>query len=199
MKARNFSPIEPASEAREIPKTERASYKRHEPAIAVSARMGTANTRGTAAATGVLASKPVSKMSPAITDGRIETLRRQRHTGKQIAAEVEVSPATVSRVLRRLGLNRMRDLEPAEPERRYERENPGEIFHIDIKKLGPAIGLVRTRAAALAGISSTSVLTTIPASPSPRSSPTRRQTALFPFSGRLWLTTRASASPSLAS
>jgi hypothetical protein len=136
MKARNFSPIEPASEAREIPKTERASYKRHEPAIAVSARMGTANTRGTAAATGVLASKPVSKMSPAITDGRIETLRRQRHTGKQIAAEVEVSPATVSRVLRRLGLNRMRDLEPAEPERRYEREDRGEIVHIDIKSSG---------------------------------------------------------------
>lgn len=61
-------------------------------------------------------------------------MRRQRHTGKQIAAEVEVSPATVSRILRRLGLNRIRDLEPAEPERRYERETPGEIVHIDIKK-----------------------------------------------------------------
>lgn len=54
----------------------------------------------------------------------IEALRWQRHTGKRIAAEVEVSPATVSRVLRRLGLNRIRDLEPAEPERRYERESP---------------------------------------------------------------------------
>jgi transposase InsO family protein len=66
----------------------------------------------------------------------VEALRRQRHTGKQIAIEVKVSPATVSRILRRLGLNRMRDLEPAEPERRYERESPGEIIHIDIKKLG---------------------------------------------------------------
>lgn len=47
-----------------------------------------------------------------------------------------MSPATVSRVLRRLGLNRIRDLEPAEPERRYERESSGEIIHIDIKKLG---------------------------------------------------------------
>jgi transposase InsO family protein len=47
-----------------------------------------------------------------------------------------VSPATVSRVLRRLGLNPIRDLEPAEPERRYERKSPGEIMHIDIKKLG---------------------------------------------------------------
>src|SRR3954471_24478352 len=74
--------------------------------------------------------------TPPATCTAIEALRRQRHTGKQIAAEVEVSPATVSRVLRRLGLNRIRDLEPAEPERRYERENPGEIIHIDIKKLG---------------------------------------------------------------
>jgi transposase InsO family protein len=83
-------------------------------------------------------SKPHSSPSqtPPATCTAIETLRRQRHTGNQIAAEVGVSPATVSRVLRRLGLNRIRDLEPAEPERRYERENPGEIIHIDIKKLG---------------------------------------------------------------
>ena len=47
-----------------------------------------------------------------------------------------MSPATVSRVLRRLGLNRIRDLEPAEPVRRYERAAPGEMIHIDIKKLG---------------------------------------------------------------
>jgi transposase InsO family protein len=66
----------------------------------------------------------------------IEALRRRRFTGKQIAAEVSVSPATVSRVLRRLGLNRLRDLDPAEPIRRYERENPGDLIHIDIKKLG---------------------------------------------------------------
>ena len=83
-------------------------------------------------------SRPHSSPSqtPPATCTAIATLRRRRHTGKQIAAEVEVSPATVSRILRRLGLNRVRDLEPAEPERRYERENPGEIIHIDIKKLG---------------------------------------------------------------
>src|SRR6476659_8272307 len=83
-------------------------------------------------------SRPLSSPSqtPVATCTAIEALRRQRHTAKQIAAEVEVSPATVSRVLRRLGLNRIRDLEPAEPERRYERESPGEIIHIDIKKLG---------------------------------------------------------------
>jgi transposase InsO family protein len=66
---------------------------------------------------------------------RIEALRRQRRTGKAIAAEVGVSPATVSRVLKRLGLNRLAALEP-QPVRRYERERPGELLHIDIKKLG---------------------------------------------------------------
>jgi len=67
---------------------------------------------------------------------RIETLRRQRWTGKRIAGTLGVSRATVSRVLRRLGLSRIRDLEPAEPVRRYQREHPGELIHIDIKKLG---------------------------------------------------------------
>src|SRR6516225_9034704 len=67
---------------------------------------------------------------------KIERLRRQRWTGKQIAVEVGVSSATVSRVLRRLGLNKLNALEPTEPVRRYERENPGELIHLDIKKLG---------------------------------------------------------------
>jgi transposase InsO family protein len=71
----------------------------------------------------------------AIVD-RIGALRRQRLTGQAIAAEVGVSPATVSRVLKRLGLNKLKMLEPAEPVRRYEREHPGELIHIDIKKLG---------------------------------------------------------------
>jgi transposase InsO family protein len=66
----------------------------------------------------------------------IEMLRRQRHTGKQIAAEAGVSAATVSRILKRLGLNRIRNLEPADPVRRYEYTAPGEMIHIDIKKLG---------------------------------------------------------------
>jgi len=74
--------------------------------------------------------------TPAAVIERIETLRRQRRTGAQIAKELDVSPATVSRVLRRLGLNRVRDLQPVEPVRRYERTIPGELIHIDIKKLG---------------------------------------------------------------
>jgi len=67
---------------------------------------------------------------------RIQALRRDRMTGKTIAAEVGVSPATVSRILKRLGLNKLSALQPAEPIRRYEREHPGELIHIDIKKLG---------------------------------------------------------------
>jgi transposase InsO family protein len=74
--------------------------------------------------------------TPAAIVEKVEALRRQRWTGKQIAAEAGVSPATVSRILRRLGLNRIAALEPAEPVRRYECEHPGELIHIDIKKLG---------------------------------------------------------------
>jgi transposase InsO family protein len=74
--------------------------------------------------------------TPQVVVEEIEWLRRQRWTGKQIAAETRVSPATASRVLRRLGLNKLSALEPAEPIRRYERDNPGELIHVDIKKLG---------------------------------------------------------------
>jgi transposase InsO family protein len=74
--------------------------------------------------------------TPEATAERIEDLRRQRWTGKQIAQETGVSPATVSRVLKRLGLSRIKDLEPATPIIRYERKTPGEMIHIDIKKLG---------------------------------------------------------------
>lgn len=77
---------------------------------------------------------------PAIVE-QVERLRRQRYTGKQIAADLHISPATVSRILRRLGLNKLKALEPIEPVRRYERERPGELIHIDIKKLGRIDGV----------------------------------------------------------
>ena len=76
-----------------------------------------------------------SQTAPAVC-AAVEALRRQRHTGAQIAAEVGVSAATISRILERRGLNRLSALEPAEPVRRYERAAPGEIVHIDIRKLG---------------------------------------------------------------
>ena len=66
---------------------------------------------------------------------RITALRLQRQPGIQIARTVGVSPATVSRVLRRAGLHRLDALEPAPPVRRYERDHPGELLHLDVKKL----------------------------------------------------------------
>lgn len=67
---------------------------------------------------------------------QIIALRRQRLTGKHIARDVGVSPATVSRVLKKARLSRLKDLDPPEPVRRYERAHPGELIHLDIKKLG---------------------------------------------------------------
>lgn len=67
---------------------------------------------------------------------RILTHRRQRLCGRHIAELTGVSPATVSRVLRRAGLSRLRDLAPAEPVVRYEYKAPGGMIHLDIKKLG---------------------------------------------------------------
>ncbi|HEY0231949.1 MAG TPA: IS481 family transposase [Dokdonella sp.] len=66
----------------------------------------------------------------------IERLRRELRTGRSIAQTVKVSMATVSRVLRRAGLSRWRDLEPLPVRPRYQRAAPGELIHIDTKKLG---------------------------------------------------------------
>jgi transposase len=63
-------------------------------------------------------------------------LRRQRWTGAQIARALRLSRATVARVLRRHGLQRLRALEPAAPVQRYEYRRPGGLVHLDIKKLG---------------------------------------------------------------
>ena len=63
-------------------------------------------------------------------------LRRRRMLQSRIARTVGVSPSTVSRVLARAGLSKLSDLEPAEPIQRYEHEAPGDLLHIDTKKLG---------------------------------------------------------------
>jgi transposase InsO family protein len=63
-------------------------------------------------------------------------LRKRRDTGPQIAARVGLSSATVARILARHGLSRLKNLEPKEPVVRYQRERPGELIHVDIKKLG---------------------------------------------------------------
>ena len=74
--------------------------------------------------------------TPLATCDAVEVLRRQRRTQFHIAAELGLSKATVSRILGRRGLSLLSSLEPAEPRPRYERAAPGEIIHIDIKKLG---------------------------------------------------------------
>jgi transposase InsO family protein len=79
-------------------------------------------------------------LSPrAIAPGKalaIVELRRKRLTQARIASAVGVANSTVSRVLKRAGLSHLRDLEPAEPIVRYEHEHPGDLVHIDTKKLG---------------------------------------------------------------
>jgi len=66
----------------------------------------------------------------------IVELRRRRLTQARIAQALGVSASTVSRVLGRCGLSKLRDLQPAEPVVRYEHDQPGDLLHIDIKKLG---------------------------------------------------------------
>jgi len=66
---------------------------------------------------------------------QVESLRRQRWTGVRIALELKLGPATVSRILRRLQLNRIRHLEPQPPPNRYEHAAPGDLLHFDIKRL----------------------------------------------------------------
>ena len=66
----------------------------------------------------------------------IVELRRRRLLHSKIARSVGVSESTVSRVLARAGLSKLSDLQPAEPVQRYEHAAPGDLLHIDTKKLG---------------------------------------------------------------
>lgn len=66
----------------------------------------------------------------------IEKLRRQRLTGPAIARQLGRPLSTVGVVLRRRGLGRLAALDPRPPVIRYQRQQPGELIHIDIKKLG---------------------------------------------------------------
>jgi transposase InsO family protein len=66
----------------------------------------------------------------------IAALRRLRMTGAEIALCLSMAVSTVSAVLARIGLGKLSRLEPPEPPNRYERRHPGELIHIDVKKLG---------------------------------------------------------------
>jgi len=65
----------------------------------------------------------------------IAALRRLRMTGAEIAESLEMALSTVSGILNRIGLGKLSRLEPPEPPNRYVKERPGELIHIDVKKL----------------------------------------------------------------
>jgi transposase InsO family protein len=75
------------------------------------------------------------------TAQRVITLRRQRCTMRSIAQTLGLAMATVSRVLARAGLSRLAALDPPPPPNRYERAAPGELLHIDIKRLAGIRGV----------------------------------------------------------
>lgn len=63
-------------------------------------------------------------------------MRRQRWTMERIALNAGIFRATVCRILQRNSFNRLIALEPKAPPHRYQHENPGDLLHLDIKKLG---------------------------------------------------------------
>ena len=78
----------------------------------------------------------IPRRTPADRVAAICELRRLRLTGAAIAERLAMPLSTVSAVLRREGLGKRSRLEPPEPVNRYERQRPGELVHIDVKKLG---------------------------------------------------------------
>ena len=82
----------------------------------------------------------VPKTQPGATpEDRVEAiaaLRRVRLTGQEIAEALGMALSTVQGILTRIGLGRLSRLEPPEPPNRYQRKRPGELIHIDVKKLG---------------------------------------------------------------
>jgi len=71
-------------------------------------------------------------------------LRAGRMCGRRIAARLARPYATIARWLKRAGVGRLKPVEPSAPVRRYERAAPGELLHVDVKKLG-RIGCVGHR------------------------------------------------------
>jgi transposase InsO family protein len=80
-------------------------------------------------------SRSPGSIEPATALAVVE-LRRRRLLQARIAASLSVSVSTVSRVLARAGMSKLSDLDPKEPVQRYEHAAPGDMLHIDIKKLG---------------------------------------------------------------
>jgi len=68
-------------------------------------------------------------------------LRRQRLTLVSIATQLQLSRSTVARICKAGGLNRLTKLDPVPEYRRYERAEPGELLHLDVKKLGRIVSV----------------------------------------------------------
>src|SRR5512132_437066 len=75
------------------------------------------------------------RATPPLLVSWVERLRRQRWTGVEIAQALHLSASTVARLLRRHGLARLRQLEPPVPIQRYQWARPGDLLHLDVKKL----------------------------------------------------------------
>src|SRR4051794_21825018 len=82
------------------------------------------------------APKSIPHRTPEELVEAIAALRRLRMTGAEIAFCLAMALSTVSAVLQRIGLGKLSRLEPPEPANRYERRHPGELIHVDVKKLG---------------------------------------------------------------
>jgi transposase InsO family protein len=82
------------------------------------------------------APKHIPHRTPADRVQAIAALRRLHMTAAEIAEVLQMALSTVSAVLRRIGLGKRSRLSPPEPANRYERKRPGELVHLDIKKLG---------------------------------------------------------------
>lgn len=81
------------------------------------------------------------RSTPAEVVATVEGLRRQRLSGPAIARRLALPRSTVGVLLRRLGLGRLASLEPRLPANRYERDRPGDLIHVDTKKLGRIDGV----------------------------------------------------------
>jgi transposase InsO family protein len=82
------------------------------------------------------APKRIPHKTPPERVAQIIRLRRLWMTAAQIATALQMALSTVSAVLKRVGLGKRSRLDPPEPPNRYERRRPGELIHIDVKKLG---------------------------------------------------------------
>ncbi|HKH22803.1 MAG TPA: leucine zipper domain-containing protein, partial [Solirubrobacterales bacterium] len=92
--------------------------------------------RGESMADRSSAPRRVPSRTPAEKVEAIERLRRLRMTAAEIAEVLGMALSTVSLWLRRIGLGKRSRLEPPSPPNRYERARPGELIHVDVKKLG---------------------------------------------------------------